>query len=235
MWMLRKFGLTIQQVKEWRTREAELGRAYDLDDFFRAYGICASCRGDGRTVVGVQWHDANGIERTERGSVAYSVQLHGLNGDTGWNYLYEKCDVCHGSALKWYGWPDDFGKRFGLFALGEHFNVDAYIAKSSLLPSFVWRQVGNGTTSGIDFLLGDAGSLNVLEQEVSAVKFLNQHRDELIALAEFPGVEALNLSLIYPANISVAGFSLGPSNALMAAALNARVSPRYYVCIDNPE
>jgi hypothetical protein len=103
---LTKRGYSLQAVKEWRTREYEAGRPSGLDDFFRAHGLCVECGGSGRLVVGVQWHDANGIERMERGPVAALVQRHNLQkphetaqrDKLDWDYLYETCTVCKGTG-----------------------------------------------------------------------------------------------------------------------------------------
>lgn len=125
-------------------------------------------------------------------------------------------------------WPDKFSERFHIFALGETFDVDAFLARSSLDPDFVWRRAGNGPTNGLEILLGDADKATLREQERIAVNYLREHRDELRALASFPGVEALNLGLVYRVGPNALGFCLGPSRALMISALDSGVSPNYY-------
>jgi hypothetical protein len=50
----------------------------------------------------------------------------------------------------------------------------------------------------------------------------------LRALAGFPGVEALNLGLVYLVGPNHTGFCLGPSRALMISALDSGVRPNYY-------
>jgi len=47
-------------------------------------------------------------------------------------------------------WPDNLSERFHIFALGETFDVDTYLATSTLKPDFVWRRKGNGPTNGIE-------------------------------------------------------------------------------------
>ena len=125
-------------------------------------------------------------------------------------------------------WPKKFSERFHIFALGETFDVDAFLAQSSLSPDFVWRRTGNGPTNGLEILLGDADQTTLREQEAIAVKYLTEHRDELRALASFPGVEAVNLGLVYRVRPNQLGFCLGPSRALMTSALDSRVKPNYY-------
>ena len=100
---LSKHGFTFHQVKEWREREYNAGRASGLDDFYRAHGICVACGGHGEFVVGVRWRDADGDERSEKGPVASLVQNHGLDNPKNWltdvrkwDYLYEICDACKG-------------------------------------------------------------------------------------------------------------------------------------------
>lgn len=125
-------------------------------------------------------------------------------------------------------WPDKFSERFHIFALGETFDVDAFLAQSSLHPDFVWRRQGNGPTNGLEILLGDADKATLREQEEIAANYLREHRNELRALASFPGVEALNLGLVYRVGPNQLGFCLGPSRALMIAALDSEVRPNYY-------
>lgn len=128
-------------------------------------------------------------------------------------------------------WPDRFSERFHIFALGEAFDVDAFLAQSVLRPDFVWRQMGNGPTNGLELLLGDAEIRKLPEQEKIATEYLREHREELNALAHFPGVEAVNLGLVYRVPPNATGFCVGPSRALMFNALESGVSPKYYVTI----
>lgn len=100
---LLKHGFTFQQVREWRERESNAGRASDLDDFFRAHGICVECGGHGKLVFGVRWRDEDGIERSEKGPVASLVDRYDLDTPKNWltdalkwDYLYETCGSCKG-------------------------------------------------------------------------------------------------------------------------------------------
>ena len=100
---LHKHGFTFQQVREWREREYNAGRASGLDDFFRAHGICVECGGHGQLVFGVRWRDEHGVERSEKGPVAHLLQIHGLDDPKNWltdslkwDYLYETCAACKG-------------------------------------------------------------------------------------------------------------------------------------------
>jgi len=125
-------------------------------------------------------------------------------------------------------WPDKFSERFHIFALGESFGVDAFLVQSTLRPDFVWRQKGNGPTNGLEILLGDSETSTLREQEKIAVSYLREHKSELRALANFPGVEALNLGLVYRVPLHATGFCVGPSRALMIQALDSGVLPNYY-------
>jgi hypothetical protein len=90
--------------------------------------------------------------------------------------------------------------------------------------------MGNGPTNGVEFLLGDA-PLKPREQERIAIEYLQKNREELRALACFPGVEALNLGLPYRVLPNQLGICLGPSCELMLSALDSGVRPNYYVTI----
>jgi hypothetical protein len=125
-------------------------------------------------------------------------------------------------------WPDRFSERFHIFALGERFDVDAFLTQSPLRPDFVWHQMGNGPANGFEILLGDSERSTLSEQEVIAVNYLSEHKRELRALANFPGVEALNLGLVYRVPLHATGFCVGPSHMLMIQALDSGVRLRYY-------
>jgi len=58
---------------------------------------------------------------------------------------------------------------------------------------------------------------------------MKEHRDDLRYLASFPGVEALNLGLVYRVAESALGVCLGPPLALMLRALDTGVRLNYYV------
>jgi hypothetical protein len=132
-------------------------------------------------------------------------------------------------------WPDRFSEQLRLFAVGEAFEVDAFLAESKLRPDYIWSRQGNNPSSGVAFLLGDGQTLSSVRQEEIAIDFLTEHRDELRALAQFPGVRTLNCGLVYFASANAVGFCVGPSLQLMARALDARVTPVYYINLpDHP-
>src|SRR5262245_24986143 len=82
---------------------------------------------------------------------------------------------------------------FHVIAHGEEFDVDAFLATTTLRPSFVWRGdlrsacfESRHETSGIELSLGDGLSIPLCEQEKIAIAYLQEHRVELVALGEFP-------------------------------------------------
>jgi DnaJ-class molecular chaperone len=72
-------GMSLEEIKAWRTREAGAGRPSSYEDFCRAHGVCATCLGEGVT------HNDNGI--------GYKVVA--MEGDT---QLFERCPVCDGTG-----------------------------------------------------------------------------------------------------------------------------------------
>lgn len=133
--------------------------------------------------------------------------------------------------------------EFRLFAHGEAFDVDAFLASTTLRPDSVWRRgdqrqytcvTSLHPTSGAEFVLGDGLTVPLLEQEGIAVAFLKAHRDELRALARLPGVDTFILGLQYRKAVesNVTGFCLGPSAQLMWHCLDVGCEPTYYVILD---
>ena len=73
-------GMSLEEIKAWRTREAEAGRPSSYADFCRAHGFCVTCLGEGIT------HNDNGI----------GYKVVGMDGDT---QLFERCPVCDGTGV----------------------------------------------------------------------------------------------------------------------------------------
>ncbi|MGB2605830.1 MAG: DUF4279 domain-containing protein [Candidatus Sulfotelmatobacter sp.] len=132
-------------------------------------------------------------------------------------------------------WPERFDERLHIFAHGEQFDVDAFLAKAAPRPDFVWRREAP-ITSGVEFFLGDGRAIKLRDQEEVAIRYLRAHRDELRAIAEFPGVSAFVLGLVYIAKLdgSVSGAALDWPPELMLAALDVGISPIYYGTYDRP-
>ncbi|HET9409991.1 MAG TPA: hypothetical protein VFO39_22330 [Candidatus Sulfotelmatobacter sp.] len=127
--------------------------------------------------------------------------------------------------------PDRFSERFHIIAHGDKFDVDAFMATSSLRPDYAWRRGPSGT-SGIELFLGDGRQINLPDQEDIAIEYLTTHRDELRVLAEFPGVDTFILGLVWICKPEHTGFCVGPSAELMRHALDVGILPFYYVTID---
>ena len=133
--------------------------------------------------------------------------------------------------------------EFRLFAHGEAFDVDAFLARTTLRPDYVWQQgdqrryacvESRHPTSGVEMVLGEGRAVPYLEQEEIAIAYLKAHRDELRALARFPGADTFILGLQYHMELggNVIGFSLGTSPSLMWHCLDIGVRPVYYVTLD---
>ena len=133
--------------------------------------------------------------------------------------------------------------EFRLFAHGEAFAVDAFLASTSLRPTYVWRRgdqrrnacvESSHPTSGVELVLGDGLSVPLPEQEGIAIAYLTAHRDELRALARFPGVDTFILGLQHCTALesNVVGFSLGLSASLMWHCLDVGCEPVHYVTLD---
>ena len=130
--------------------------------------------------------------------------------------------------------PDRFSERFHIIAHGDKFDVDAFIATSSLRPDYVWRRGPSGS-SGVELFLGDGRQIGLFDQEDTAVSYLNRHKEELKALARFPGVETFILGLVWICTPEQFLFSVGPSADLMQLALDIGIFPLYYCTIDGRE
>src|SRR5262245_20835255 len=123
-------------------------------------------------------------------------------------------------------WPDRFHERFHIFAHGEGFDVEAFLATSPLRPDYVWHR-NPRRTSGLELLLGKGREIRLVDQEERAIAYLKEHRNELRALAQFPGLEAFILGLVHICKPEVTGCCVGPPPPLMWHALDVGILPRY--------
>jgi hypothetical protein len=132
-------------------------------------------------------------------------------------------------------WPERFRERLHILAHGETFDVDAFLANSTLRPDFVWQGKAP-VTSGVEFFLGDGRATKLRDQENIAIAYLRAHRDELRAIAAFPGVDAFILGLVYIAKLNEAdtGVALEWPPELMRSALDVGVRPVHYITYDRP-
>jgi hypothetical protein len=127
---------------------------------------------------------------------------------------------------------------FRLFAHGVDFEADAYLASTPLKFDGVWHKGqfahDHPKSSGVFKILGDGQKLPLSEQETIAIEYLSVNREELKALARYPGVTTVILGLVYHIELDSAtvGFSMGPSARLMRHALDIGISPVFYVSLD---
>jgi hypothetical protein len=132
-------------------------------------------------------------------------------------------------------WPERFEERLHILVHGEAFDVDAFLANSTLRPDFVWRRKAP-VTGGMEFFLGDGRAIRLRDQENIAIAYLRAHRDELRAVAAFPGVDAFILGLVYIAKLEegATGVALDWPPELMQSALDVGITPIHYVTYDRP-
>ena len=132
-----------------------------------------------------------------------------------------------------------------IFALGERFDVNAYLeVHGALTPSRVWRRGEQDArpehthpkSSGLDVDLFDGPPPPLPEQQRIASAYLSEHRDELAALVAFPGVETVILALHYRLRLdldpNVFAFSMTPHRRLSRLALDLKIDPTFYVWLD---
>jgi hypothetical protein len=75
------------------------------------------------------------------------------------------------------------------------FDVDSFLAESSLLACSVWRRgeksvgrIGFSTTSGFNSVVSEASPSAFPDQLRDAIEFLQRHRSEIARLTKTPGV-----------------------------------------------
>jgi hypothetical protein len=132
--------------------------------------------------------------------------------------------------------------HFCLFAHGEDFDVDRYVASSSFQFDEVWHRGDQRpvcvesayVTSGVRKFIGDGTKLPIAEQEQRAISFLSENREAVRALADIPGAEYRILGLQHftaVGNGSPLGFAFGPSSQLMRLVLDLKIQLTFYVTL----
>ena len=134
---------------------------------------------------------------------------------------------------------------FKFFALGQDFDVDAYLETSPLRFDHVWHRgetkpggIGRYPTHGASITLGDGCRLTRENQERIAIDFLERNEEPLRDLAQYEGVERVQLGIQFrvEASENLSGISVEPSMRLMYAALRiGRIQPLYFVDLVKPE
>lgn len=72
-------SMSLEEIKAWRTKEAEARRPSSYEAFCRVHGLCMTCLGEGVT------RNDNGV----------GFKVVGMDGDT---RLFEQCPVCGGTG-----------------------------------------------------------------------------------------------------------------------------------------
>jgi len=131
---------------------------------------------------------------------------------------------------------------FHIIAHGEEFDVDSFLATTTLRPDHAWRRgdqrsacsKSNHETSGVEFDLGDGLAISIWDQEPIAFAWLQEHRDQLRALGQFPGARVFILSLNYFFKLdpSTVGFWVEPSPRLMRHCSELGIHLTYHVRLD---
>jgi hypothetical protein len=125
-----------------------------------------------------------------------------------------------------------------LFAHGETFQPDTYLASAPFTFDGVWHKGESGRnhpkSSGVFKVLGDGRTLPLHEQERIAIDFLAANQAALKELAQFPGVTTFILGLQYHIDlkINLIGFCVTPPTRLMKYALEIGIEPTYYVTLE---
>ena len=132
-----------------------------------------------------------------------------------------------------------------IFALGEDFDVDAFLPTTTLAIARVWRR---GELRGHPDFIQDAypnsgvaialsptqEALSLWEQDNLATEYLEHHAEQLKQLGTYPGVTAFTLAL--QENIvlerGLQGFAESFSLRLMWFALKIGIKPQVYVNLD---
>lgn len=105
---------------------------------------------------------------------------------------------------------------------GETFNVEAFLEKSPFKPSVVYRKGqrrrpasrGSQTASGFNVKISESEDPD--EQTKAALRFLRDHREEVLRLIRSSGVENATLELSCPQREFVSRIAHLPSELLSA-------------------
>jgi hypothetical protein len=127
---------------------------------------------------------------------------------------------------------------------GRDFDVDAFLAPSTLKPCAVHRRgerrfAGSSTNdrlhekSGMNIVASDAGLDEFDRQATEATQFLECHADEIRRLASYPGVEAVTLDFgIAQRNVPAQSDYLPPELVRAAASLGLGIELSHHATLD---
>jgi hypothetical protein len=127
--------------------------------------------------------------------------------------------------------------QFKILAHGTDFDVDAFLAGSSLSPTTVWhkgkcsRGHRDPTTSGFDIVLGDGETLDIYSQQNIAVNFIQKNLTDLKECADYPGMKHYMLFIQQRTEITldVCGFCTELSRELLQLTIAAKMDAVTYV------
>jgi hypothetical protein len=125
--------------------------------------------------------------------------------------------------------------KYQLFAHGVDFDLDVYLASTSLRFDGIWRKGEYGRnhpkSNGVYKTLWDGRDVPIFEQERIAIEYLSENRVALKDLAQYPQVTTFILGLHYliKSDDNSVGFCLSPSALLMWNCLDIGISLTYYV------
>lgn len=133
--------------------------------------------------------------------------------------------------------PDWFEDHFAISALGRDFDVDAFLAESTLTFDQIWRRADllsefafdQGFVSGVSKVLGDGFETAFYDQQRIAGQFIAEHFDALKHLGKFDGVEMFTLTVHTVVDQPAAAVVLDWFPSLLGPALELGLRLAFYV------
>ena len=93
---LDSHGFSINDIKLWRKKQFDAGLPSEIEEFFRAHGLCVECLGEGVKQVGLS------LPNEQELATAAKIGLSQLP-------FFEACPICKGSGK---GTKVDVSKNF---------------------------------------------------------------------------------------------------------------------------
>ncbi len=130
-------------------------------------------------------------------------------------------------------------KQFYILAHGHLFDVERFLAASTLVPSLKW-QVGQrshgmlrANTAGFIIYLADE-TMDYQAQQAIALNFIRENEQQLQSCKTFPGMDYFLLSLhfILPLTDAMYGFATNTNLDLLTACVGVGLKPSVFVQFD---
>lgn len=130
-------------------------------------------------------------------------------------------------------------KQFYILAHGHSFDVERFLATSTLVPSLKW-QVGQrshgmlrANTAGFIIYLADE-TIDYQAQQAIALNFIRENEQQLQSCKTFPGMDYFLLSLhfILPLTDAMYGFATNTNLDLLTACVGVGLNPSVFVQFD---